>query len=183
MNELLAVINWGIIGLEVFVFAFLIVKFWKLKFHLFFGGRDSLKTINDHELHSCFLTALCVLTFHFIGAGLTEILLSLELEKMKLRQLFYCVQIATFASLAVILYLLHSIRHCTFSRAALNCMYIIVLIMTANLIQLVARGYLDFNGLSPLYRVISVTGNLITLVVVAKYPLSQVMSLRKSDEA
>ncbi|KZN29412.1 hypothetical protein N480_06735 [Pseudoalteromonas luteoviolacea S2607] len=182
MNELLAVINWGIIGLEVFVFVFLVAKFWALKFSLFFGGKDSLKTIDDHELHSCFLTALCVLTFHFIGAGLTDLLMSLELEKMKLRQLFYCVQIANCAAFAVVLYLLHSIRHCSFSRAAVYSMYITLLSMTIGLIQMVARGYLDFNGLQPLYSTIAVICNILALVVVAKYPLSQIIGLRRRDE-
>ncbi|MBQ4812193.1 hypothetical protein A7985_17995 [Pseudoalteromonas luteoviolacea] len=182
MNELLIVMNWGVIGLEVFVFAFLVAKFWTLKFNLFFGGKDSLKTIDDHELHSCFLTALCVLSWHFISAGLTEMLLSLELEKMKLRRLFYCVQIANCAAFAVVLYLLHSIRHCSFSRTAIYSMYITVTLMTVCLIQMVARGYFDYNGLQPLYGAIAVVCNLLVLIVVAKYPLSQVVSFKKSDK-
>ena len=45
---------------QAIIVIFLLVKFSERKFSLLFGGKKYLITIVDHELHSCFISALCV---------------------------------------------------------------------------------------------------------------------------
>ncbi|MBQ4812191.1 hypothetical protein A7985_17990 [Pseudoalteromonas luteoviolacea] len=171
MSEFLSGLGWLIRFLEVLIICFLVIKFWQHKFSLFFGGKSSLQTIEDHELHSCFLTALCALVFHFIGVEVSKYILSLPLDKMPLRRTFYFSNLLVVAACITTLYVLHSIRECSYSNTAKRIGYLAIVTATLQMTQLIARGYLDYNGLYQFYNVFGALINVTTLAVIAAYPI------------
>ncbi|KZN58072.1 hypothetical protein N473_04855 [Pseudoalteromonas luteoviolacea CPMOR-1] len=179
LDEFLVSLDFVFIGFELLVVFFLIAKFWEHKFSLFFGGKNSLKTQEDNELHSCFLTAFCVLIFYFIGARVTEVVLNIPMEKMALRRLFYFSLIVHAALLIISLYLFHKIRDCTFSNCAKQCAGIVIFAATLHFTQFIARGYFDFNDFYIIYTTGVSLCNLATLVVLVIYPIKLVLNSRK----
>ncbi|MBD1582774.1 hypothetical protein [Pseudoalteromonas sp. S16_S37] len=182
MNDIYFSIGWVIKGLELLVVFYLLYVFSYHRWSLFFGGKNSLKTEKDHELHSCFISAFCVLVFHFVGVELAKQVLLIDTEKLKLRQFFYFTNIASSASFACVLYFLHLIRGCKFSSVAINCLYITLIMMSLQIMQLIARGILDYDGLSVIYKAGVIMCNVTSLLVVTSYPVKQFMQLRKNSK-
>ncbi|MCG7552107.1 hypothetical protein [Pseudoalteromonas sp. Of11M-6] len=169
--------------LEILIVLYLLFKFKNRKWSLFFGGKSSLKTIQDHELHSCFLSALTVMVFHFISSNLAQHIVTIEgMEKLELRQFFYFSMFTCSMLFAVTLFGLHKIRGCSFSPTARRCLYITFLMTSLQLMQFVSRGMLDSNLLSPLYKYGVVMLNLMTLTAVAVYPISKLANLKRIKE-
>lgn len=181
MNELLVATGHVIRGLEVVLLVYLVLKFRNRSWSLFFGGKSSLKTLSDHEVHSCFISALCVLVFHFFGSTLAQYIVSLDMEKMELRQFFYFSMFLNSVAFASALYFLHIIRGCTFSPTARRCLYLTFLMMALQSTQFVLRGLLDINGFSPVYKAGVPLINVACLAVVAMYPLSKITKLRTKE--
>ncbi|MDK2595235.1 hypothetical protein [Pseudoalteromonas obscura] len=181
MNDILGLVDWVIKALEVFIVAFFLVKFRQHKWSLLFGGKRSLRSIEDHELHSCFIAALCVVVFHNIGGVLGGQLLVMEMEKLELRRVYYFIMIMNSFFCAAAIFLFHLIRKCTFSKTAKLCLYLAVVTTSLCFIQLVARGIYDFDGLSPFYKVAVNVTNIVVLCVVAIYPIKQIKKIKKKS--
>ncbi|ESP91806.1 MULTISPECIES: hypothetical protein [Pseudoalteromonas] len=145
MNEILAYVDWVFRALFLLVVLFLMVIFWERKFSLFFGGKSSLRTKADHTLHSCFLTALCTVVFFIIGNILSDHIITLPMEKIALRRLFYFLGMVNLTFFFVSLFLLHAIRQCGFSNIARTVSYLMFIELSLYFIQLVVRGYLDIS--------------------------------------
>lgn len=156
---------------QAIIVIFLLVKFNEHRFSLLFGGKKNLTSMDDHELHSCFIAALCVLAFQFISTEMTKHLLALEMEKMQLRKVFYFINIAVATVFAGAIYFLHSLRGCSFSNTAKRCLYLTVASILLFIMQLIARGFLNYDGLSPFYKVAALAIHALLLINVALYPL------------
>ncbi|WP_125720839.1 hypothetical protein [Pseudoalteromonas rubra] len=183
MNEFFIVTGWIIRALEFFVVLFLLHSFKQHRFDLFFGGKGTLKSQNDHELHSCFLTSLAVVVFHISSGSLAGYILTLPLELFQMRQVYYFTLVCTGVAFITVLYLLHVIRGCSFSFAARTVAYVAFLMMFMNFSQLILRGYLDNNMLYYFYGPFIVLGNILTFIVIAKYPFYKLMESRLTKGA
>ncbi|MEZ7207152.1 hypothetical protein [Pseudoalteromonas sp. DY56-GL79] len=183
MTDFFVITGGAIRVLEILIVLYLLFKFKNRKWSLFFGGKSSLKTIQDHELHSCFLSALTVMVFHFISSNLAQHIVTIEgMEKLELRQFFYFSMFTCSMLFAFTLFGLHKIRGCSFSPTARRCLYITFLMTSLQLMQFVSRGMLDSDLLSPLYKYGVVVLNLMTLTVVAVYPISKLANLKRIKE-
>ncbi|MCF2857556.1 hypothetical protein L1286_08750 [Pseudoalteromonas sp. SMS1] len=97
--------------------------------------------------------------------------MSLPMEKFALRRVFYFSKLVIMASFMATLYILHSIRGCLFSRVAKSIGYLAMFSVSLHMMQLVARGYFDFNGLSPLYQFSVMVINIMAFMVIAIYSI------------
>ncbi|OCQ23401.1 hypothetical protein A7985_05530 [Pseudoalteromonas luteoviolacea] len=185
MNEILGGIGWLIRGVELLLLLFMLIQFKKHRWNLFFGGKTSCMSSDENEMHSSFICIICVLFFYTTGQGLASSMLELqELDKFELRRLFYFSLNVNAALMAGAIYVLHRIRKCRFSITAKRCLHLIVLIVLINTIQLIARGYFDFNGLQSIYRGLTVGCNLLALFIVAVYPVTtRLNKIKKEKEA
>ncbi|MBD1582772.1 hypothetical protein [Pseudoalteromonas sp. S16_S37] len=50
MSEIIFIADWAIKALQLLVVGFLLYKFKENRLNLLFGGKKSLKNIDDHEL-------------------------------------------------------------------------------------------------------------------------------------
>ncbi|MCG7537202.1 hypothetical protein [Pseudoalteromonas sp. OOF1S-7] len=178
MNEFLIVTGWIIKALELFILLFLFYSFKQHRFNLFFGGKSSLRKQRDHELHSCFLSSLAVLVFYTVSGSLGRYILSLPFELIQMRQIYYFALVCTGASFIVVLYLLHAIRGCHFTPATRLVAYIAVSMVLMNFAQLVLRGYLNNDILYDIYGPYIISLNIVTFMVIAKYPLYKLVEVR-----
>ncbi|TMP27048.1 hypothetical protein CWB99_16175 [Pseudoalteromonas rubra] len=178
MNEFFQVTGWIITGLELFIVLFLLYSFKQYRFALFFGGKNTLKKQDDHELHSCFLSSLAILVFYTSSSSLGNYILSMPFELIQMRQVYYFALVCTGAAFMTVLYLLHAIRGCSFSTTARVVAYIAVALMCMNFAQLVLRGYLNSDILFDVYGPFVVIVNVITFVTLAKYPFYKLMESR-----
>ncbi|KZN61534.1 hypothetical protein [Pseudoalteromonas luteoviolacea] len=178
MSEALVYIGLMIRVLEVFVVVFLLLQFKKHKWSLFFGGKSSLKTIDDHELHSCFIAALCVVVFHNVGNTLAAQVLASGMEKLELRRIYYFILMLNSFACSIAIYFLHSLRHCSFSKTAKRCLYLAIITASLCFMQLIARGIFDYNAFSPFYKIALLGCNITTLVVVALHPVKAYKKLK-----
>ena len=183
MNNFFEATDWLIRGFEVFVVLYLLIKFKDRRWSLFFGGKGDLKTIDDHELHSCFLAAFTVMVFHFASSGFAQYIITMDMERMALRQFFYFSMFCFSIAFGLTLFALHLIRGCSFSPAARFCLYVTFLMMMLQMIQFIARGMLDTSVLSPFYKLSVVCLNLLTLCIVAKYPVKRLITLARKKGA
>ncbi|NOU51255.1 hypothetical protein HG263_12025 [Pseudoalteromonas sp. JBTF-M23] len=183
MNEVLYGLGWVLKGIEVFVLAFIIFKFYQLRWKLFFGGRKDLPTIQHHELHSCFLSALCVLIFHVVNSEISLYILSIEMNKLEQIKLFYLSKAIVQFSFAATLFFLHLLRGCTFSKTARICMYTTLILMLMQGMQLTARGYFDYHELKIIYVTVGWICNIIIISAIAAYPLKSLKLYIKQKRA
>lgn len=177
MIDFFVATSWVIRTLEVFIVIFLLVIFNKHRLALFLGGKSNLKSITDHTMHSCFIAALTVMVFHFISSNLAQYILAVEMEKLLLRQFFYFTMFSCSMAFVVALFFLHTIRGCTFSTAARFCLYLALAQAILQLTQFIMRGLLDNSLLSPVYSFSVVALNILSLGVVAIYPVKKLTSL------
>ncbi|AOT09853.1 hypothetical protein S4054249_19370 [Pseudoalteromonas luteoviolacea] len=164
---------------ELVIIVFLVTKFWEHRFSLFFGGKNTLKTQDDHELHSCFLTAFCTLIFYFIGARVADAVLNISMDKIELRRLYYFSFIVHGAIFIISLYLFHKIRDCNFSNCAKLCAGMVIFSATFNIIQFIARGYFDFNYFNTIYSIGIPLCNLATFIILTIYSIKLALNSRK----
>lgn len=167
---------------QAIIVIFLLVKFSEHRLSLLFGGKKSLKTLEDHELHSCFIAAFCVLVFQFISIEMAKHLLASDMEKMQLRRVYYFINIAVATVFAGTLYFLHSLRGCSFSNTAKRCLYLTVISILLFMMQLIARGFIGYEGLSPFYRVSALIIDSLLLVNVAIYPIKILKKTNKKTQ-
>lgn len=177
MIDFITATDWTIRALEVLIILFLLAILNKHRLALFFGGKSNLKSIADHTMHSCFIAALTVMVFHFISSNLAQYILAVEMEKLLLRQFFYFTMFSCSMAFVVALFFLHTIRGCTFSTAARFCLYLALAQAILQLTQFIMRGLLDNSMLSPVYSFSVVALNILSLSVVAIYPVKKLTSL------
>ena len=177
MIDFFVATSWTIRALEVLIILFLLATLNKHRLALFFGGKSNLKSIADHTMHSCFIAALTVMVFHFISSNLAQYILAVEMEKLLLRQFFYFTMFSCSMAFVVALFFLHTIRGCTFSTAARFCLYLALAQAILQLTQFIMRGLLDNSMLSPVYSFSVVALNILSLTVVAIYPVKKLTSL------
>ncbi|MCF6442325.1 hypothetical protein L1077_23135 [Pseudoalteromonas luteoviolacea] len=180
MGDIVLVVRWATITLQVLVVLFLLIKFKQHKLSLFFGGKNQIQSPKDNELHSCFIAALCTAVFFIIGMVLSNQVLALNLDKLELRRVYYFIMSMNSCAYSVAIYFLHFIRKCTFSSAAKCCLYLSVATVLLCIMQLVARGIFDYNGLSTLFQVTLLVVNATALFVVALYPLKLIKQSRQN---
>lgn len=183
MNNFFEAADWLIRGFEVLIVIYLVIKFKDRRWSLFFGGKNDLKTTDDHELHSCFLAAFTVMVFHLISSTFAHYIITLDMERMALRQFFYISMFCFSVAFGLTLFALHFIRGCSLSTAARLCLYITVLMMMLQMMQFITRGLLDTSVLSPFYKQSVVCLNLLTLGIVAKYPVKRLIILARTRGA
>ncbi|MEZ7277202.1 hypothetical protein [Pseudoalteromonas sp. 68 DY56-GL68] len=176
-------IDWTIRLLEIVAVLFIVITFSKHRFALFFGGRQSIKTDEDHILHSCFISALTVMVFHAVSSPLADHIISLEMEKMMLRQFFYFTMFCFSIAFVVTLFSLHALRRCSFSPVARVCLYLAILQAIVQLTQFIMRGILDDSSLSPAYKVVVIVLNILSLAVISVYPVKKIVSHKNAEVA
>ncbi|MEC4090125.1 hypothetical protein [Pseudoalteromonas rubra] len=167
---------------QAIVVLFLLVKFSEHRFSLLFGGKQSLTSREDHELHSCFIAALCVLIFQFISTEMAKHFLASEMDRALLKKVYYFINIAVATVFAGALYFLHSLRGCSFSNTAKRCLYLTVASILLFMMQLIARGFLNYDGLSPFYRVAALVIHSLLLINVAIYPLRTIKKMNSKTQ-
>lgn len=183
MVDFFTISDWVIRVIEAFILLFLLIKFNSRRISLFFGGKKNLKTIDDHELHSCFLSALTVLVFHFTSSNLAQYILSIDgMERMELRQFFYFSMIICSVAFTGALFVLHLIRGCSFSPTARKCLYLALIMCILQAMQFVAHAIIGSDVLTPFYRYGVVMLNITSLSVVAAYPLKQIGKVADKKE-
>ncbi|MBQ4836809.1 hypothetical protein [Pseudoalteromonas luteoviolacea] len=178
MSEMVLIVDWTTKVLQALVVVFLLVKFKQRKWSLFFGSGSHLKSIEDHELHSCFIAALCTVVFFHVGTVLSSHVLALELDKLELRKVYYFIMSLNSCAYSVAIFSLHRLRGCSYSNAAKRCLYLAVVTVLLCIMQLISRGIFDYNGLSPFYKVSLMVVNVTTLLVVAAYPIKLIKRLK-----
>ncbi|WP_152087841.1 hypothetical protein [Pseudoalteromonas sp. A25] len=183
MNELLDIVSWILIGIELLVVLFWLHKFSKMKWKLFFGVRKDLTSVKHHELYSCFLTAFCFLIFHFVAVQLESFLLALQMEKVEHIKLFYTSMAICLFTLIATLFCLHLVRGCTFSSSARVIVYATLVQMMLLGMQLIARGYYDYHELSLLYKVVGWMCNFIAVGALCTYPVRSLKEKFKQRRA
>lgn len=183
MSEFFVATGWIIRAFEVLIVLYLLIKFKNYRWSLFFGGKSDLKTIHDHEIHSCFLAAFTVMVFHFASSTFAQYIITLDMERMALRQFFYFSMFCFSFAFGLTLFALHLIRGCSFSPTARFCLYVTSLMMLLQLTQFIARGLLDSSVLSPIYKYGVVCLNILTLSIVAKHPLQRLQLLAQKKGA
>ncbi|CAM4263600.1 hypothetical protein [Pseudoalteromonas maricaloris] len=184
MSDFFVITGWAIRMFEVLIVLYILFKFKNRRWSLFFGGKSSLKTIQDHELHSCFLSAFTVMVFHFTSSNLAQHIVTIQgMEKFALRQFFYFSMFSCSMAFAAALFFLHKIRGCSFSPTARNCLYITFLMSTLQMLQFVSHGLLDSNRITLFYQYGVVVLNISTLAVVANHPIRNMVRKLNRKEA
>ncbi|WP_125719965.1 hypothetical protein [Pseudoalteromonas rubra] len=183
MNEFYVVTGWALRLLQLMVVVYLLYYFKQHRFSLFFGGSASLKTPEDHKLHSCFLTAVACLTFYIISSQVADFILLSEMERLAKIKIYYFTLVCTGTAFAATLYLLHIIRGCQFFPAARYSIYLVLFLVLLNAAQLMLRGYFNNDLLFEVYGPATVVTNLLEWLIVIKYPFYKFMESRIRQEA
>ncbi|WP_046005635.1 hypothetical protein [Pseudoalteromonas rubra] len=183
MSEFYVVTGWTLRFLQLMVVIYLLYYFKQYRFSLLFGGKSNLKTLADHKLHSCFLTALALLVFQTTSRALATYIMGLDIALQVKIQIYYFALVCCGASYAVALYILHLLRGSMFSQAARYSLYLTFALVILNALQLLLRGFLESNLLYSLYGPVTVCVNIALWLVVAKYPFYRFMETRIRQEA
>lgn len=173
MIDFITATDWTIRALEILIIVFLLATLNKHRSALFFGGKSNLKSIDDHTMHSCFIAALTVMVFHFVSSSLAQYIITIEMSKLALRQFFYFTMFSCSILFVFTLFFLHTIRGCVFSTTARFCLYLALAQAIVQLIQFIIRGLLDNSMLSSVYSFSVITLNILSLGVVAVYPVKK----------
>lgn len=171
MNDFFIIMDWLVSALLTVVLSFLVAKFWECRWSLFFGDKQSLGTIESNELHSCFISAFNVTAFYFVGSRVTQYVTALEIEEYKVIGFFYFSMVCVSMAFAVSMITMHYIRKCTFSPTARQCLYLTLLMCVLQTIQYVFHAMNGNLSFTLIYQFGVMGINLVTLGVVAKYPI------------
>ncbi|MBQ4814093.1 hypothetical protein A7985_00190 [Pseudoalteromonas luteoviolacea] len=183
MNEFIDLIGWVLRVLMFLVVVYLLYYFKQYRFSLLFGRSGSLKTRADHELHSCFLAALVTLVFYVLFQQLLDYIVTLPIEEVALRQIYYFISACTSASIIITLTLLHAVRGCTFAPVARFCCYFQLLAMILKTVQLIVHGYMGVVAFNPIFSILILTITIVQFILVAKYPFKIFMTNKFARES
>ena len=170
--DFLIPLDWLIKALELTVLLAIILLAYQKVSILFFGGAKNISTESDIVLHSCFITALVVAVFHYIGSGVSQYILALNLDKMEKRQLFYSTMfLMSFIGILAI-FTLHKIRQCRFAPAARFTIYLGLGMCIVQMVQFYLHGMVDSIVFLQAYTLLVVSINILTLAVVSYFPVT-----------
>ncbi|CAH9049670.1 hypothetical protein PSECIP111854_00317 [Pseudoalteromonas sp. CIP111854] len=155
---------------------FVVTQFPKHRWSLLFARHRALKSLQLHEMHSCFISLVVFLLFYIVAAEVEWYLLSLELAREQHIRVFYMGMITQQFALLVVLYMVHRLRGCLFSITARICMYTTFLYSSFLFMQLVARGYFDYHELGMVYRIGGWACNIIAIAALSIYPIRQTLA-------
>ncbi|CAH9049669.1 hypothetical protein PSECIP111854_00316 [Pseudoalteromonas sp. CIP111854] len=177
LNDFLYYLGWGFIGYELLIVLwFLVTQFPKHSWSLFFSRHQSLNSLQLHEMHSCFMSAVVFMLFHTFGGEVEQYLLSLEFKQINRIKVFYTGVIAHFFICLLTMYVVHRLRGCLFSKTARICMYMIFLFSALSFMELIARGYFDYHELGMVYRIGGWACNIIVIAALSIYPIRQTLA-------
>ncbi|PAJ72458.1 hypothetical protein CJF42_21130 [Pseudoalteromonas sp. NBT06-2] len=165
-------LDWIIKALEVTALIAIILLAYQKVSILFFGGAKNISTESDVIFHSCFIAALVVAVFHYIGSELSQYILTLNLDKMEKRQLFYSTMFFMSFIGVLAIFTLHKIRDCMFAPAARFCIYLGLGMCIVQMIQFYLHGLVGSDLFLHFYKVLVVTINISTLAVVSYFPVT-----------
>ncbi|TQF70466.1 hypothetical protein [Pseudoalteromonas luteoviolacea] len=171
MFDLNIFVGWVIRGCELLIVLYLLLELRQKRMSLFFGGKRNLQSANDHEIHSCFLTALTVMLFHFIGSGFSQYILTFDMERAALIQFYYMAMLANSVAFALALFAAHLVRGCSFSFTSRACLYLTMLMGLVQSTQFVSHGLYDSSMFHSFYQYGVMLINLVCLGVVSMLPL------------
>ena len=132
-------------------------------------------------MHSCFITAISVAVIHFSTSSLRDLILTLELEKMELRQVFYFFLFLMEFLFISCVFVLHKIRGCKFSQVARIAILMGLVICANQIIHFYIRGVKGLDFYMPFYNGQILFANIVTLFVISVYPVSILLRQRKKQ--
>ncbi|OHU93862.1 hypothetical protein BIW53_16565 [Pseudoalteromonas byunsanensis] len=174
LNEFLYRAGWVVKGFEFLTIVwFLVAKFPRHRWSLFFATKRDMVSRELHEMHSCFIVAVCTFVFHVLGSEYGSYIVTLTFGRIPVIRLFYlAMMVHTFTYVMAVL-VLHLLRGCAMSIAAHRCLILSLCTVVVLMIQLTARGYFDYHELKPLYATCIWAINLSCLAAIYKYPVEQ----------
>ncbi|MBD1583449.1 hypothetical protein [Pseudoalteromonas sp. S16_S37] len=178
LNELLHHIGWYLKGYEfLIVFWFVVAYFPTCKWSLFTASGKNLNSLHLHEMHSCFITALCILMFHIIGSELEAFFTGPFLAQLddKIRVFYLVVLINQFIFLSAV-FCIHRIRYIQFSLVTRFNLYTTLIVMAVMMMQLIARGYFDYHELKPAYKIVFWSCNIASIIAISIYPIRHTLA-------
>ncbi|AOT09053.1 hypothetical protein [Pseudoalteromonas luteoviolacea] len=182
MNDFLDIAALFFMGLGCLVVISFLYLFKERWLELVFVRNKNLKNKSDHELHSCFLTALTSIASFILFQHLLDYLYELHMDKMIRRQIYYFIAACGNASFIIALTLLHAIRECTFSSVARYACYMSLAAMMIKTLQLVLHGYLDISIFNFYYNISIFCLSSAQTLLVAKYPFNLLMQRKYAKE-
>lgn len=180
-NEIFASLDYVIIGLQTLALIVFVAFSYQKASQLFLGGKKDINTETDAFMHSCFITAISVAVIHFSTSSLRDLILTLELEKMELRQVFYFFLFLMEFLFITCVFVLHKIRECTFSQVARIAMLMGLVICANQIAQFYIRGVQGLDFYMPFYKGIILFANIVTLFVISVYPVTILLRQRKKQ--
>ncbi|CAH9052090.1 hypothetical protein PSECIP111951_00546 [Pseudoalteromonas holothuriae] len=184
LNDLVYQLGWFVKGYEfLIVLWFLVTELPTSRWSLFYARGRALSSLQLHEMHSCFMTSLCLLFFHLLGSELEQLLIGPLMSKLddKMKLFYLAGMIHSFAFIVTLFYL-HRIKSCLFSRTARINLYCSFTFMTLKMLQLVARGYFDYHAFKSLYFYVGWTFNFVSIAAISIYPIRQTLIYFKKSK-
>ncbi|WP_152086616.1 hypothetical protein [Pseudoalteromonas sp. A25] len=177
MSQFLYQLEWIIKGYEFALLLWFFVSQWsKYSWSLFYVRGKSFKSLEHHEMHSCFMTILCMFVFHVFASEIEQFFVSPLIADLnnKIKVFYISGMIIQFIYLIVI-FSYHRARQCLFSRTTRVCMYTTIAVITLQFIQLIARGYVDYHALVMVYFVAVWICNIVAVSAMSVYPIRQTL--------
>ncbi|MBE0369241.1 hypothetical protein PAUR_a3055 [Pseudoalteromonas aurantia 208] len=179
-NGMLAYAGSIIIYLQFIVFfTFIILSYENAKV-LLFGGSKDISSEHDAFIHSCFLSVLTVVVFHFTTSSIRELILTIDMnmERLELRQFFYFMMFVLEFAAILCLFFLHRLRKCKFSIIAKMVVSLAVILCMNFVIQYYYRALNDVESYTPIFKTVTVAVNILTLICIGLVPLANLKKLR-----
>ncbi|WP_440053697.1 hypothetical protein ACSLBF_12385 [Pseudoalteromonas sp. T1lg65] len=174
MSELLTAIDWAVIS----------SKFVALITLLFFAKQSVKKMLfgipsddwREQVEHSLLIVALLSFLFHFLGRGISEVLLSADIDAGAKRQLYYL-----FFAFYEVLYVasivkLHIIKRCVFAKYSRYVCYLSGAMTLVLMARYVDRVVLEMNILASAFMYSVALINVATLLVISTYPACRLLN-------
>ncbi|CAH9051584.1 hypothetical protein PSECIP111951_00422 [Pseudoalteromonas holothuriae] len=175
-NDFLYQLGWVFKGYELLIILwFVVTQFPKHRWSLFFARHQSLNSLQLHEMHSCFMAAVCFFTVHVFASELDQFILNMIPKLGDKIRLFYLVSMMSFFLFQLMLVCVHRIKGCLFSKATRICLYTSIVHMALLFMQLIARGYFDYHELSMVYVIGGWACNIIAIAALSIYPIRQTL--------
>ncbi|BBN80638.1 hypothetical protein PA25_06230 [Pseudoalteromonas sp. A25] len=176
LNDFLNHLAWIFKGYEaLIVLWFLITQFPKYRWSLFYARHHTLNSLPLHELHSCFMTALCYLLFHLYSSEIDNFIIRQLSTVDGQIKLFYLTAMINQFLFLLTLFSLHRFKGCFFSKTARVNLYTTLALMALLFMQLVARGYFDYHELGMVYVFGGWACNIISVSALSIYPIRQTL--------
>ncbi|WP_152086502.1 hypothetical protein [Pseudoalteromonas sp. A25] len=185
MNELLSRLgNIVDIYIGLIVFWFLVTQLPVYRWRLFFAKKGQITSLQEHEIYSGFITSVCFLMVRFTNDLMTPYLLMFDSGMNSRIKVFYLSGIVINTALITMIFVVHELRSCLFSKASRICLYATLLVMSLFFLQLGARGYVNFHGFNNAYSLGIWLAILIAISAMSLYPIRQTLAyFNKEKEA